>query len=276
MLKNKYVCFCSVNRHPHFSETGRFPSNCDLCGSPLSLTRIMSEAEAIANGFLNSNLSSTPRKTDSVDVNDNVTSTPPQPQIASFIQPSNCKQTSASNPTSSPLLVRPQSFVSHPPIASAEASHTRPIPTPIPVQSTIPSLIPKQVRMIPQTPLKSTSVETSQNPINQTETQQITAASALRFDYFGEKIIIPTDGGWLGRSGLGNSWFEGNLLISRKHLKIMPLQSGMLEIGPDNSLNGVYFDVGEGKQQLAKDAVIEVPIGCTIWLYNIPLKLERC
>ena len=101
------------------------------------------------------------------------------------------------------------------------------------------------------------------------------AAEEYQLDFFGEKIAIPQEGGWLGRSALGAQWFKGNLLISREHVKIVPMADGRLQIGPDKSLNGVSVTIGGAKKTLGRSEIVELSAGDTLWLYNIPLQLER-
>ncbi len=96
----------------------------------------------------------------------------------------------------------------------------------------------------------------------------------FQLDYFGEKITIPEEGGWLGRSKIGEDLFEGNLLISREHVRIQPTAEGGLRIGPDNSLNGTFVDTGKGKSRLGNES-LAIEEGTVIWLYNLPLKVER-
>jgi len=101
------------------------------------------------------------------------------------------------------------------------------------------------------------------------------AKAECQLDFFGEKIAIPQEGGWLGRSALGAQWFKGNLLISREHVKVVPMMDGRLQIGPDKSLNGVFVTIGGAKRALDRNETAVLSAGDTLWLYNIPLQLER-
>ena len=101
------------------------------------------------------------------------------------------------------------------------------------------------------------------------------AAQACSLDFFGEKIAVPQEGGWLGRSAIGGEWFKGNLLISREHVKVAPMAGGRLQVGPDKSLNGVSVTVGGVKKTLGRSETAVLSPGDTLWLYNIPLQLER-
>ena len=101
------------------------------------------------------------------------------------------------------------------------------------------------------------------------------AAEEWLFDFFGEKIAVPQEGGWLGRSAIGAQWFKGNLLISREHVKVVPMADGRLQVGPDKSLNGVSVTVGGVKKTLERSETAVLSAGDTLWLYNIPLQLER-
>lgn len=97
----------------------------------------------------------------------------------------------------------------------------------------------------------------------------------LLLNFFGETVVVPEKGAWLGREGLGASFFEGNRYISRKHVFVKPDQNERLLVQKDHSLNGVYYDKGNGKQKLPKDSTVILRQGDILWLYNIPLRLER-
>lgn len=146
-----------------------------------------------------------------------------------------------------------------------------PVPRPVAVRAPFPP-VPVQEAPESSAPMPSFGAV---KPPQQIQPVQEATQGAMRFDYFGEKIPIPPEGGWIGRSELGKAYFEGNLLISRKHLRVKPLESGLLEVGPDNSLNGVFIDTGNGRQPLDKRTVLKVASGSIIWIYNIPLKLEN-
>lgn len=97
----------------------------------------------------------------------------------------------------------------------------------------------------------------------------------MALNYFGMYITLPAEGGWLGREGLGKECFEGNLYISRQHVFVKVDQNGRLLVQDDQSLNGVYYDKGAGRQKLQKNSTIILEQGELLWLYNVPLKWER-
>lgn len=101
------------------------------------------------------------------------------------------------------------------------------------------------------------------------------AAPDIQLDFFGEKIAIPSEGGWLGRSAIGSDQFEGYLLISREHVYVKPDTDGSLVVGPDKSLNGVCIKRNSDKITLQAGQTANLYEGDTLWLYNIPLKMER-
>lgn len=101
------------------------------------------------------------------------------------------------------------------------------------------------------------------------------ASPDIQLDFFGEKIAIPSEGGWLGRSALGSDRFEGYLLISREHVYVKPDADGSLVVGPDKSLNGVSITHNGDKIALQVGQTVKLYEGDTLWLYNIPLKMER-
>lgn len=101
------------------------------------------------------------------------------------------------------------------------------------------------------------------------------AVQEWQLDFFGEKIPIPQEGGWLGRSAIGNEWFKGNLLISREHIRITPMPDGSLQVGSDKSLNGTFVTIGGTKRALERSETVALSPGDTLWLYTVPLQLER-
>lgn len=258
MQKKEYVCFCSLNRHAQFSSTGRFRSNCDVCGSLMNLTRIMSVEEAMAAGMLAQEGKEQPMAIQPL--------TKPQGGTDDQIPQPNPVDCDAAGKTAT---LPGQSFTP----ASAPVNVADPVPRPVAVRAPF-SPAPAPVQAAPESSVLTPSFGAVKPP-QQIQPVQEAAQGAMRFDYFGEKIPIPPEGGWIGRSELGKAYFEGNLLISRKHLRVKPLESGLLEVGPDNSLNGVFIDTGNGRQPLDKGTVLKVASGSIIWIYNIPLKLEN-
>ena len=103
---------------------------------------------------------------------------------------------------------------------------------------------------------------------------QISPAASLHLNYFGMTITIPDEGAWLGREGLGQEWFRGNPYISRRHVFIHPDRNGRLIVEDDRSLNGVYYDSGNGREKLPQSSSVILNPGDILWLYNVPLKLE--
>lgn len=127
---------------------------------------------------------------------------------------------------------------------------------------------PEAVPAPRQVPLQRRNAPASQ-------AQNTPVGIALQLDFFGEPVPLPADGGWLGREGIGADCFAGNRYISRKHVFVKPDQNGRLLVQEDRSLNGVYYDQGNGKQKLVKGSTVILQEGDLLWLYNIPLRLER-
>ena len=101
------------------------------------------------------------------------------------------------------------------------------------------------------------------------------AASGFYLSLYGERIAIPAEGAWIGREGLGREWFDGNLMISRKHVYVRPNpQTGRLQVNEDKSLNGVFFSGPDGKRERLTSARMMGP-GEILWIYNVPLRIER-
>ncbi len=99
--------------------------------------------------------------------------------------------------------------------------------------------------------------------------------SGFYLDLFGDRESIPPEGAWIGREGIGRKWFDGNLMISRKHVYVKPnLQSGRLQVNEDKSLNGVFYSDADGKKIHLDSARMMEP-GEILWIYNVPLKIGR-
>lgn len=122
-------------------------------------------------------------------------------------------------------------------------------------------------------PTRQTGVSSTM-PTQQTAVSESTTAGVLTLSYFGMPIHIPPEGGWLGREALGGDFFEGNRLISRRHVFVRPDHNGRLMVQDDHSLNGVFYHIGADRQKLEKSATVLLTPGDTLWLYNIPLVLE--
>lgn len=101
-----------------------------------------------------------------------------------------------------------------------------------------------------------------------------TGSFTLFLNLYGDRIPIPAEGAWIGREGLGSQWFDGNLMISRKHVFVHPNpQTGRLQVNEDKSLNGVFFINDEGVKTRMESARMMKP-GEILWIYNIPLRIE--
>ena len=122
--------------------------------------------------------------------------------------------------------------------------------------------------MISTTPWPGQPNDFGQRKNTQTE-------SGFFLSLFGDRIPIPLGGAWIGREGLGREWFEGNLMISRKHVFVRPNpQTGRLQINEDKSLNGVFVSGSDGKRERLAGARMMEP-GEILWIYNVPLQIER-
>lgn len=142
---------------------------------------------------------------------------------------------------------------------------------PIPIEDRPARPVPQDVQILPpfRKPIpQHVSLDTDKQ-------QHPDLDEDLGLNYFGIRISVPAEGGWLGREGLGSTCFEGNRYISRKHVFVKADQNGRLIVQDDQSLNGVYYDKGAGRQRLQKGSAIILNQGEVLWLHNIPLKWER-
>ena len=104
--------------------------------------------------------------------------------------------------------------------------------------------------------------------------QRTAASSGFYLSLYGDRVPIPQEGAWIGREGLGKQWFDGNLMISRKHVYVRPNpQTGRLQVNEDKSLNGVFFS-GPGGQRVRMEGARMMSPGEILWIYNIPLRIE--
>lgn len=232
-----YVRYCVSGHEIHFS--GLCPSNCPVCGGPVDRSR-----RPISLEELEAQKAAEPKK-EKMAVSE--PETPPAQSMEGFTP-------SAEEPTP------PSSTAVRRPVRSRISLNAAAVSagTPQPETSQAADHIP-----LPTRGSAGPDVKYSPTEIN------------LLLNFFGETVAVPEKGAWLGREGLGASWFEGNRYISRKHVFVKPDQNGRLIVQKDHSLNGVYYDTGNGKQKLSKDSTVILQRDDILWLYNIPLRLER-
>lgn len=278
MNDRRNVCFCQTG-HPVFYVGSMQPPNCRTCGAHINLAKgSMPVAEAQRRGLLDPPKQEKPAEPaaqpEAPAAQPAAQTPPPQAQPTPVPQNPGFRPTPtpqapgyAPAPPSGPAYSVPQSAPAAPAYASAP-----PRPTPVagygqppqaPAYGQAPQATPPRSMFFGQ----QFGAAPTPGPANQ--------QSSCQLDFFGEKIDIPQEGGWIGRSELGSQWLEGNLLISRRHVHVRPTPDGTLSVGPDSSLNGVSYDDGTGKRALQPSETVNLAVGSTIWLYNIPLKLER-
>ena len=101
------------------------------------------------------------------------------------------------------------------------------------------------------------------------------AGPTFFLNLYGDRIPIPEEGAWIGREGLGSRWFDGNLMISRKHVYVRPNpQTQRLQVNEDKSLNGVFYS-GPGGERIRLEGARMMQPGEVLWIYNIPLRIEQ-
>ena len=236
----------------------RMPSNCRYCNAALDMMRIIPKAEAEAKDLLKMPEEAAAQEKEPVIPEKPVT---PAPQPSVEPNPGTGVPVQPGFGTGTP--VQP-GFGTGTPVQPGFGTGTPVQPgfgTGVPVQPGFGTGVPVQPgfgagfpRPTPQTP---------------------PSTRECQLDFFGEKIVIPQEGGWLGRSAIGAQWFKGNLLISREHVKIVPMADGSVQVGPDKSLNGVSVTVGGVKKPLDRNETAVLSAGDILWLYNTPLQLER-
>ena len=91
----------------------------------------------------------------------------------------------------------------------------------------------------------------------------------------GQKLSIPSEGGYLGREELGSSCFLMNPLVSRRHAYVRADRFGKLEVRDEASLNGTFVDDGKGRRQLKPGETVQLTAGNTLWIANQILAVEE-
>ena len=248
MQEQEFVCFCLNKRHPNIFMGRRLPSNCRYCNAQFDLMSIIPKAEAEAKGLLKMPEEAAPQPAAEEPAAPQTPAPPAAPAPAGFGM-----GTPAQSGFGAPTPAQP-GFGMGRPAAPAPSGFGMGMPA----QSGFGAPAPAQ-------PGFGMGFSAQTTP----------SVEACQLDFFGEKIAVPQEGGWIGRSAIGGEWFKGNLLISREHVKVVPMAGGRLQIGPDKSLNGVSVTVGGVKKTLGRNETAVLSAGDTLWLYNIPLQLER-
>lgn len=277
-ISSNRVCFC-IRGHAVSYSGFMQPAGCKECGAMIDMSRpSMTEEEAEKRGLLNKNATQKSEEPKPVIVPEPEPAPAPAPIPAPMPAPTPFTSIS---PSVSPVSPPPPTF-------GAFGAPAQPIPAPArPAAPSAPSTFgafgtvtpakpfaPAPAPATPWSPNTPATPFTGRSEPSAPSYPRPYAGNSLALNFFGTKESIPQEGGWIGRGGIGSTWLEGCLLISRKHVHIRPNSSESVLLGPDHSLNGVSYDAGQGKTALRPNETVEVPVGSTIWLYNIPLKLE--
>lgn len=98
-----------------------------------------------------------------------------------------------------------------------------------------------------------------------------------QLDYFGRKIRIPAkETACLGRNSVGADFFEGNPLVSRKHIYLWANGAGQLMAEDRESLNGSWYTRNGQRSPMEHGVSVRLIEGDVLWLYDLPLKVEHC
>lgn len=255
MAEQEYVRYCLMNHAVHFS--GLCPSTCPVCGSRFDLRRRpvpvselnqdaeTSEAEIVARA------PEAPAETDG--------NTPAQ------AVPAPISAEKAVNGTGPVRISLPGNMSLETPAPTASGRAPQP-GAPVPFDPF------GRQKEAPHSPAEL-SCEGGPQKGDEVRAEG-PAHEELSLYYFSQRIPIPAEGGWLGREALGAEWFEGNRLVSRRHVFVKPDRAGRLIVQDDRSLNGVYYDNGQGRKKLEKGSAVLLLPGNVLWLYNVPLKVQ--
>lgn len=256
----------------------RMPSNCRYCNAALDMMRIIPKAEAEAKDLLKMPEEAAAQEKEPVIPEKLVTPAPqpsvePTPGTGVPVQPGFGTGTPVQPGFGTGVPVQP-GFGTGAPIQPGFGAGVPVQPgfgAGVPVQPGFGAGVPVQPGFGSGIPAQPGFGAGFPRPTPQTPP----STRECQLDFFGEKIVIPQEGGWLGRSAIGAQWFKGNLLISREHVKIVPMADGSVQVGPDKSLNGVSVTVGGVKKPLDRNETAVLSAGDILWLYNTPLQLER-
>ena len=89
----------------------------------------------------------------------------------------------------------------------------------------------------------------------------------------GYKMPVPDSGDYLGRNNLGQELFCANQLVSRKHAHVSQGRYG-IDVYDANSLNGTFFDIGNGREKLKPGETATLKQGDKLWLADQLLVVE--
>ncbi len=296
----EFVCFCLARRHPNVFAGRRLPSNCRYCNAAMDLNSILPREQAEARGLLKMPEEPAPGEETGAAEPQPAPSAPqgfgglgraPQPPV-------NAQPTApqgfgglgrAPQPPVNVQPTPPQGFggLGRAPQPPASAQPTPPQGfgglgrAPQPPASAQPT--PPQgfggLGRAPQPPVNAQPTPPQGGFVRSgfgmpSSARPAVPAQEWQLDYFGEKIAIPQEGGWVGRAGVASQWLLGYPLVSREHVRVAPAQGG-LEVGPNKSLNGTFVTVGGARRELGPGETATLSAGDILWLYNLPLQVEK-
>ena len=122
------------------------------------------------------------------------------------------------------------------------------------------------------------SVQTAEPPVRNVQAAPAPKKpGAWQLDYFGQKLRIPPqDTVCLGRNSVGAEYFEGDMLVSRKHVYLWVNGAGQLLAEDRESLNGTFYTRSGQRSPLEHGISVRLQAGDILWLYDLPLKVEQC
>lgn len=264
------VCYC-VNGHRIVMKGMRVPTNCAICNGMMDLNRMFLHEPV--SGASPEAAPPKPEETKPASTSDAQDQRKPDVRTPQPVKPAPVRQPPASVP------------VQHAPVPSADPQpRTQPpaaVQIPRPQTQPDPGRRPDVMRRPPVriNPQTGDALRTAPQPVPVPAGPERSPVTILEapavLDFFGESIVIPPEGGWLGRNQLGRELLSGNLTVSRKHVFVAPGQAGTLRVGPEQSMNGVFVDQGSGRRKLERGETVELRPGDILWLSNIPLKVVK-
>lgn len=167
------------------------------------------------------------------------------------------------------------------PASPAAAEVRQPLQQPLQQpQSTVPPIRQRvPVGVDPDVPAAPTAPPPVRNALAtpQGDAPAPKTPGAWQLDYFGQKLRIPPqDTVCLGRNSVGAEYFEGDMLVSRKHLYLWVNGAGQLLAEDRESLNGTFYTRSGQRSRMEHGVSVRLQEGDILWLYDLPLKVEQC
>ncbi len=163
---------------------------------------------------------------------------------------------------------------------AARPQSAAPVQNRVPLQQRVPVGSPAAAPAVPAAEKPQRVAVSSPAAVQQPAAPQSAASApqkpgAWQLDYFGRKLRIPPqDTVCLGRNSAGAEYFEGDMLVSRKHVYLWVNSAGQLLAEDRESLNGTFYTRNGQRSPMEHGVSVRLQEGDVLWLYDLPLKVE--